>query len=159
MSTEKLEEMFTEDDLNELNQIQTIRKNILRNIGIENFIELVREIIDESKNFEFTSAIKRKFINVNTPIFTIRKIGYAADKSKFNNEDYINSEINKIVAEINEDILRNTTTKILEFIQTDEKLKEIYSNLNEDLKDILWTTVYEIKVSVKDNIIYIRYCI
>lgn len=154
-----LESLFTKEDKEELSQLQNIRRHILKNIGINNFINMMREIIDESKEFEFTSATKRKFININTPIFTIRKIGYKVDEKKINQSNYINNEISKIVNEINKDILSHTTAKILDFIKTDEHLKEIYSNINEDLKDLMWTTVFEIRCSIKDNIIYIRYCI
>lgn len=154
-----LDSLFTDEDREDLAQIQNIRRHILKNIGINNFINMMREIIDDSEKFEFTSATKRKFININTPIFTIRKIGYKPDQKLINNDKYINSEISNITSEINKDILSHTTKKILDFIQTDEHLKKIYSNINEDLKDLIWTTVFEIRCSIKDNIIYIRYCI
>lgn len=154
-----LDSLFTDEDREDLAQIQNIRRHILKNIGINNFINMMREIIDDSEKFEFTSATKRKFININTPIFTIRKIDYKPDQKLINNDKYINSEISNITSEINKDILSHTTKKILDFIQTDEHLKEIYSNINEDLKDLIWTTVFEIRCSIKDNIIYIRYCI
>lgn len=154
-----LDSLFTDEDREDLAQIQNIRRHILKNIGINNFINMMREIIDDSEKFEFTSATKRKFININTPIFTIRRIDYKPDQKLINNDKYINSEISNITSEINKDILSHTTKKILDFIQTDEHLKEIYSNINEDLKDLIWTTVFEIRCSIKDNIIYIRYCI
>lgn len=159
MENKNLEQLFTEEDKRELKQMQELKKNILKNIGINNFINMMRDIIDESKLYEFTSATKRKFININTPIFTIRKINYTADPKIINNDKSLNEEINNIVSEINKDILDKTTKKILNLIQEDEKLKEIYSNISEDLKDIIWTTVFEIRVSLKDNIIYMRYCI
>ena len=45
-------------------------------------------------------------------------------KSEYKPHKYINSEISNITSEINKDILSHTTKKILDFIQTDEHLKE-----------------------------------
>jgi len=154
-----LDDLFTEEDMQELQQAQDLRKNILKNVGIKNLIDIIRDIIDNSKDYEFTSATKRKFISTNTPIFTIRKKDYKPDPKKIKNQTYIDNEIDNIVREINREILTNITDKIIQLIQEDEKLKEIYNNLSEDLKDIIWSTVFEIRCSIQDNIIYLRYCI
>jgi hypothetical protein len=154
-----LENLFTEEDTQELEQIQKMRKNILKNIGLSNFIDLIRNLIDDSEDFEFTSASKRKFISLNTPIFTIRKKGYIYDEKRLSKKSEQSIEINKIVKEINEQILDKTTLAILTIINEDETLKKIYGDINETLRGLLWTTVFEIKVSLKDNIIYMRYCI
>lgn len=153
---ENIEELFSEEDVNELEQIQKLRRNILKNIGIKNFIDLIRDLIDQSDDFEFTSASKRKFININTPIFVIRKKNYTYKASNAEQED---NEINQIVKDITYQILDKTTNSILSIIETDEELKELYGNINENLKGLLWTTVFEVKVSLEDNIIYLRYCI
>lgn len=156
-----LDNLFTEEDKREIEKIQEIRHNILKYIGIKNFIDMMRELIDNSKYFEFTSATKRKFINENTPIFTIKCKNYKPNKQKILKKDmtYIDSEINQIVKKINEDILKKTTKKILDYVEKDVKLKDLYGNLDEDTKFVLWTTIFEIKVSLQDNIIYLRYCI
>ena len=154
-----IDTLFTDNDINELEQIQNIRKNILKNIGIKNFIDLIRNLIDDSEDFEFTSATKRKFININTPVFTIRKKNYKFDESKYKTQKSKDEEINRIIKDITLQILDKTTLAILTIINSDEELKKIYGDINETLKDLLWTTVFEIKVSLKDNIIYMRYCI
>lgn len=154
-----IDNLFSEEDEKELEQIQKIRKNILKNIGIKNFIELIKNLIDDSEHYEFTSAAKRNFININTPIFTIRKKDFVYDEKKFKTEKAKDNEINNIVKEITHEILDNTTQCILDIINSDEKLKEIYGDINESLKNLLWTTIFEIRVSLKDNIIYVRYCI
>ena len=154
-----IDTLFTDDDINELEQIQNIRKNILKNIGVKNFIDLIRNLIDDSEDFEFTSATKRKFININTPVFTIRKKNYKFDESKYKTQKSKDEEINRIIKDITLQILDKTTLAILTIINSDEELKKIYGDISESLKDLLWTTVFEIKVSLKDNIIYMRYCI
>lgn len=154
-----IDTLFTDDDINELEQIQNIRKNILKNIGVKNFIDLIRNLIDDSEDFEFTSATKRKFININTPVFTIRKKNYKFDESKYKTQKSKDEEINRIIKDITLQILDKTTLAILTIINSDEELKKIYGDISETLKDLLWTTVFEIKVSLKDNIIYMRYCI
>lgn len=154
-----IDTLFTDNDINELEQIQNIRKNILKNIGVKNFIDLIRNLIDDSEDFEFTSATKRKFININTPVFTIRKKNYKFDESKYKTQKSKDEEINRIIKDITLQILDKTTLAILTIINSDEELKKIYGDINETLKNLLWTTVFEIKVSLKDNIIYMRYCI
>lgn len=154
-----LDNIFTEDDKNELEQIQKMRRNILKNIGIANFIDLIRNLIDDSEHYEFTSASKRKFININTPIFTIRKKDFVYNEKDYKYQKNIDDKINEIVAEINKEILDKTTESILLIINSDAELKELYGEINKTLRGLLWTTVFEIKVSLKDNIIYMRYCI
>lgn len=158
MST-TIDNLFTEEDEMELEQLQKMRKNILKNIGIKNFIDLIRNLIDDSENFEFTSAAKRKFININTPVFTIRKKNFVFDEKKFKSDKEQDDAINQIVKDITHEILDNTTSKIIEIINSDEDLKKIYGDINDSLKNMLWTTIFEIRVSLKDNIIYMRYCI
>lgn len=155
----KLDNLFTEEDKNDLELIQRMRRNLLKNIGIKNFIELIRNLIDDSEHYEFTSASKRKFININTPIFTIRKKDFIYNEKDFKSEKNKDDKINEIVYEINKEILDNTTNAIISIINSDEELKSLYGNINESLKGLLWTTVFEIRVSLKDNIILMRYCI
>lgn len=154
-----IDELFTEEDKNELEQLQKVRRNLLKNIGIKNFIDLLRNLIDDSEHYEFTSAAKRKFINLNTPIFTLRRKGFVYNEKDFKTDGAKNDKINEIVKEINDEILSNTTSAILHIINEDEELKKIYGDINESLKGLLWTTIFEIRVSLPDNIIYMRYCI
>jgi len=154
-----IDKLFNEEDTNELEQIQRLRKNILKNIGIKNFIDLIRTLIDESEDYEFTSASKRKFININTPIFTIRKKGFVYNEKDYRSEKAKDDKINSIVNEINHEVLEKTTEHILDIICSDPDLKALYGDMNESLKNIIWTTVFEIRVSLTDNIIYMRYCI
>lgn len=154
-----LDVYLTEEDKREFETLQNIKNNILKNLGIKNFINIVRDIIDESKLFEFTSAIKKKYINEITPIFTIRYLNLKIDNNRINDVSYTDNIINNIVMIINNDIIKKITDKMIEFMNTDENLKAIYSNLKEDLKGLLWSTVFEVKVSLRDNIIQMRYCI
>lgn len=154
-----IDKLFNEEDTNELEQVQRLRKNILKNIGIKNFIDLIRTLIDESEDYEFTSASKRKFININTPIFTIRKKGFVYNEKDYRSEKAKDDKINSIVNEINHEVLEKTTEHILDIICSDPDLKALYGDMNESLKNIIWTTVFEIRVSLTDNIIYMRYCI
>jgi hypothetical protein len=154
-----LDELFTDEDRNELEQIQKMRKNILKNIGIANFIDLIRNLIDDSEHYEFTSAAKRKFISINTPIFTIRKKDFVYNEKDYRTQGNKDDKINEITKEITKEILDKTTTAILNIINSDEELKKIYGDINETLRGLMWTTVFEIRVSLQDNIIYMRYCI
>lgn len=158
--SETLDTIMTDEDRNDLAQLQFLRKNLLKNIGIKNFIDMMRNIIDNCEKFEFTSATKRKFINEITPIFTIKLKDFKPLTARqLNDKHYVDTEINRIVGLVNDDILKHTSEEIIKLIENDEKLKEIYSNINDDLRGLMWTTIYEIRVSVKDNIINVRYCI
>lgn len=160
MINNNLDIYMSEEDKNDIANLQFIRKNLLKNIGIKNFINMMRDIIDNSEKFEFTSAAKRKFINEITPVFTIKLKDFTPLTARqLNDIKYVDNEINKIVGLVNNDILRHTTESILKLIENDETLKKIYSKFDEDLKGLMWTTIYEIRVSIKDNIINVRYCI
>lgn len=160
MINNNLDIYMSEEDKNDIANLQFIRKNLLKNIGIKNFINMMRDIIDNSEKFEFTSAAKRKFINEITPVFTIKLKDFTPLTARqLNDIKYVDNEINKIVSLVNNDILRHTTESILKLIENDETLKKIYSKFDEDLKGLMWTTIYEIRVSIKDNIINVRYCI
>ena len=160
MINNNLDIYMSEEDKNDIANLQFIRKNLLKNIGIKNFINMMRDIIDNSEKFEFTSAAKRKCINEITPVFTIKLKDFTPLTARqLNDIKYVDNEINKIVSLVNNDILRHTTESILKLIENDETLKKIYSKFDEDLKGLMWTTIYEIRVSIKDNIINVRYCI
>lgn len=153
--TNNIDSLFTEEDHEELNKIQEVRKNLLKNIGLKNFIEIIRTLIDKSENYEFTSASKRKFISLVTPVFVIRKKNWQFNPRNGSEDD----QINKITREITNEILDSTTAAIIQLINSDDHLKEIYGNISETLRGLLWTTIFEIRVSLKDNIIYMKYCI
>lgn len=161
MENTTLDSIFSQEDKEEMEKIQSIRRNILKYIGITKFIDIVRDLIDKSKYFQFTSATKRKFINTHTPIFTIKYINPKFNEKMINsnNQKYIDKEINNTVVLINNDILKNVSISILEIINNDVNLSKIYESLDEDIRFFLWSTIFEFKVSLKDNIIYMRYCI
>jgi len=150
-----IDKLFNEEDIEELNQIQMLRKNLLKNIGLPRFIEIIKSLIDQSEDYEFTSASKRKFISLNTPIFVIRRKNFEYNPAIGSDDE----QINAITKEITHEILDKTTEAILIVISNDEQLKELYGNISETIKGLLWTTIFEIRVSLKDNIIYMRYCI
>lgn len=160
MQKEKnLDDMITDEDIKQLNDFYDIKKNVIANIGIENFIDFIRQIIDSSKSFEFVSDDKRKFIDRITPIFVIKLKEFKPNINELNNPKYLNDVSREITNRINSEILKETTRYILDFIKSNKKINDKFDSLDDEIKSLFWTNVYEIRCSIKDNIIYLRYCI
>lgn len=160
MQKEKnLDDMITDEDIKQLNDFYDIKKNVIANIGIENFIDFIRQIIDSSKSFEFVSDDKRKFIDRITPIFVIKLKEFKPNINELNNPKYQNDVSREITNRINSEILKETTRYILDFIKSNKKINDKFNSLDDEIKSLFWTNVYEIRCSIKDNIIYLRYCI
>ena len=154
-----LDDLITDEDIKEMNMILEMKKSLLNLIGLENFIDFMRDIIDNSEHFEFTSDIKRKFIDKNNPIFLIRMKDLQIDKKKTDDISYQNSKLSEITSFIKEDILKKTTKYFVDYANNNDKLKKQFDDIDGFIQNIMWTTMYEIKISLVDNIIYLKYCI
>lgn len=68
----ELNQTLSTDEKQELLEILTFKNNLLAYIGMDNFIDEIRNIINDSKSFEFRSANAEKFIKATKPIFILK---------------------------------------------------------------------------------------
>ena len=149
-----------EEDLENLNKFITYRNNLMYSIGIDNFINKMREIIDESEYFEFRSLKSRNYINKEKPIFVLKvKSNY---NKKFEGKNFSDNRVaDEITSEITELLRKSIINKISEFIinhiQNDESLKKIFDSFDSNLKNLCATNIFGIRNSIADNMIYLEY--
>ena len=149
-----------EDDLQNLQNFIIFKNNLMNAIGIDNFIDNVREIINNCEHFEFRSSRAEKFINKNNPIFIIKLKDEYYKKYKDMNltkEDILDNITDEVVNFIRDDIITNVSAYINDAIFKNEKLVEYFNTFDQTIKDIAISNIYGIRNSIADNIIYLEY--
>ena len=149
-----------EDDLESLQNFIVFRNNLMSAIGIDTFIDTVREIIKSSEHFEFRSHRTEKFINKLQPIFIIKlKDEYYKKYATMNFKDtkVADNITDEVVEYIREDIISNVSSYLNDTIFKNEELREYFGKFDETIKDIAISNIYGIRNSIPDNIIYLEY--
>ena len=149
-----------QEDLENLNKFVSYRNNLMYSIGIDNFINKMREIIDQSEYFEFRSLKSRTYINKERPIF-ILKIKNDYNK-KFEGKNFSDTKVaDEITSEITELLQKSIIDRMSEFIinhiNTNEELKKIFESFDSTLKNLCATNIFGIRNSIMDNMIYLEY--
>lgn len=180
-------DLLNENEKQELLLIQQIRTNIKKVIGIENIINKISSLIDESIYFPFNSERNRKFISRTKPIFVLKidKNKLVKDYGDFQfvkntqqkNDFFINGHSNpkyhkdiELIQEIiSQKIIHPFNEYIMDFVYNNEKFDEmIKENLGSDVvftkkdKQLIAMTVsvmFAIKVNLREEKIYLEYAV
>lgn len=149
-----------EKDIEDLKKFITYKNNLMHSIGINNFINKMKEIIDNSKHFEFRSLKSKMYINKDRPIFILKikdEYNKKIIEENFDDLNVADKITSKITDFIKEDIIFKVSKFIMDCIQNDKELKECFDSFDETLKDLCASNVFGIRNSIKDNIIYLEY--
>jgi len=149
-----------EEDIEILNKFITYRNNLMYSIGIDNFINKMREIIDNSKYFQFRSDNSRKFINKERPIFILKvknEYNKEFEGKNFNNESVADEITSTVTRWLQDDIIKNMSSFIQDHIANNEDLKLVFDSFDSNLKNLCASNIFGIRNSIKDNMIYLEY--
>lgn len=152
--------MPDKEDLENLKRLTSYKNNLMNSIGMDVFIDEVRNIIDNSKYFEFRSPMSKKFIDKDRPIFIIKMNDEMASKyCKINKTDdkIINKRVNEITETIKNCIIEKISNYLTNYIYNNQELKEYFESFNETMKNLFISSIYGIRVNLQDNIIYLEY--
>lgn len=153
-----MQNLVHEEDLKQLLDVMAIRSNLMAYIGIENLINEIKDVIDNSETFEFRSLNAKKFIDKNKPTFVIKvnpnKIEYFLNKYK---DKDIEKYINEISSLVGNEIISESSKIINKFIDGNDELVDLLKEYDTSITDLVLSNIYSIKVgNISDNIIYLQ---
>ena len=153
-----MQNLVHEEDLKQLLDVMAIRSNRMAYIGIENLINEIKDVIDNSETFEFRSLNAKKFIDKNKPTFVIKvnpnKIEYFLNKYK---DKDIEKYINEISSLVGNEIISESSKIINKFIDGNDELVDLLKEYDTSITDLVLSNIYSIKVgNISDNIIYLQ---
>jgi|GEM_PF-2716516 len=151
--------LITQEDVNAINTLQKVKKDIMRYIDMELFIDKVRDIIRNSDNFDFRSERVARFIDPEKPVFVLKSPLLEVSGKNANNInylDYLTDEITDVVAN---EIITKISDVITTCIKDTDGMDSLFKDVPDDIKVFYLTNIYTIRISPSSNNINIQYFI
>ena len=158
-------ELLSKEDEKLLRDLQLIKQNIAKYIGIKNIIDQIRNIIKNSKYFSFTSKRTEKYISTTRPLFII-----SADRDKITKDTgYVFTESTKDSDILCRLIQMEITSKYSDYLShmlRGDEIKDILLKNNIEVNDellelssFITSSIFGINMELKENIIYIEFAV
>ncbi|AMS01293.1 hypothetical protein AR9_g209 [Bacillus phage AR9] len=155
---------LNQSDIENIVKVNKIKKDITSFFDMDLFINKMRDIIDESEHFDFRSKTSRLYIEKERPNFILK---YVSDEltNKINSvqgsdpEETESIQIDIITEYIFNDVISKFSTFVTDCIKDTEKLNDLFSDIPDDIKDILISNIYTIRPDIKGNNIQVLYFI
>ena len=147
---------LTNEQEKRLNEYITIKKHIKACFNMEKFIEIMKESIDNAKDFEFSNPYNRKFINPKKPVFILKTDflkGKNMKEMSFNEQEKM---MNYITRKLAEQVTGNIEEKMMECL-CDEKTYHELCNIDKDLVNLCISNVYKVRVDNTKGIVTLEY--
>lgn len=170
---------MSEEDLLLLSQIERVKRNIVRFINPETIVDKIRELIEESDEFDFKNKRNSKYISVKKPLFILSfDFKNCSHRFTYNEGEEVDgrSDLGGDYDYITERLHRTVTSKMSDFIvkkltKSDEFAKVLRENgINPDMKkrpgsqppmimNFLTAAIFGITIDLKNNTIYLEYVV
>lgn len=151
---------MTEDNLQQMLRLMEIKNNLMNYIGIDNFIEEFKSVIDNSKSFEFLDSNSKKFIDKRRPEFKVRLKDtnhpdvYTVKSKQHSEYDKFVDSVTLVIAR---EITGETSNLLEKYITNNEELKKEIDSFNNSLTTLILSNVFSIRVAnPEDNMIFIN---
>lgn len=154
-----LDTLITDEDMKNINKLNEIKKDIMSYIDMDKFIDLMRDAINKSENFEFKSERSSRFIEKDQPNFILKSKLLAIDKKTVNDKQKLNKITEDICQLVFEEIISEVSKELSYMFKDNENIDNLFKDIPEDLKDIYLTNIYTIRLNPVENIINILYFI
>jgi len=155
----ELKNILSEEDIKQYNELLKVKSDLMSIIGVKNLVEYIKTVIEKTEGISFRSQVARDFIDLNNPIFKLQKDNFIIDKSKSEDEEYLDKITNEITTFINENIISKVSKFLSDNIENNSELKKAFDNLAKEVRNITFINTYSIRISLVDNIIYLKYMI
>lgn len=159
--------MSNENDVTLLNEIALVKSNIIYHIGVQNLVNKVIELIDESSIIDFKSQRNKKYINIKRPLFIVK----LSKSDKQIKDIYPDLQgVNDMYNVISECVHRDIVSKLSDYIVSNVKDKGLLEELlnkevNDDLFEastlisFLTASIFSINCDFDNNTIYLEYMV
>lgn len=144
-----------EKDIRDLQLLMRIRNNIMNYVDVENTIDIIRNVINDSENFSFRSKQAEKFIDVKKPVFVIKlddrelsaKNKQSFEGSESDYQSYINNYEKDVADKLDREVLKYIGKAIFDSIKDDSELDRLLKDNELEMKDLMITNIYVYKLS------------
>lgn len=144
-----------EKDVRDLQLLMRIKNNIMNYVDVENTIDIIRDVIKKSENFNFRSQQAEKFIDPKKPVFVIKLDSNelkAENQNSFkgSDEDYQNHIKNyedEVAEKLDREVLSHIGSAIFESIKEDTELDRLMKDGELEMKDLMITNIYVYRLS------------
>jgi hypothetical protein len=149
---------LNQGDIEAISKLSNIKKDITSYFDMDLLIGKMRDIIDESKHFDFRSENARKFIDKEQPAFILK---YISEEIKTGLEQYrdVSDQVDFVTSAVAGDVIAKFSRFVTDCIKDSSKLNDLFSELPKDLTEFFISNIYTVRVSVKENNIHVLYFI
>lgn len=154
---------LTDEEILVLTKIRHIRERIQSYISNAEIIELMRNLIDNSKYFSFTSSRTKKYISEENPIFYIKVNDIKEIEKKFKhkfknfgtrNYEETDTDLDIIAQCVQEDVISKFVTALTDIIFDNERLTKIFNENELYLTDRVKEIFKETEIITLSSVFY-----
>ena len=154
---------LTDEEILVLTKIRHIRERIQSYISNAEIIELMRNLIDNSKYFSFTSSRTKKYISEENPIFYIKVNDIREVEKKFKhkfknfgtrNYEETDTDLDIIAQCVQEDVISKFVTALTDIIFDNERLTKIFNENELYLTDRVKEIFKETEIITLSSVFY-----
>lgn len=137
--------IINEENIEKFKELLAIKNNFLSYIGLENFINNIKNIIKECESFEFRSYNAENFIDKDRPVFILKIKEIPSEKDQEKYTDIITDKLQEEICSKANDIIS-------------DYIKDARDEINNlDDANLYLSSMFSILVGEKnENIIYLQ---
>ena len=139
-----------------ISEYMTIKKHIKACFNMEKFVDIMKECIDNSESFEFSSTRARKFVDIKKPIFILKAKEMANVNTGMMNDEELDNLLSKISRKLTEEIITPIGNRMMDTLSDPEKYKELI-DINRDLVNLCITNIYKVRIDKRRGMVQLEY--
>ena len=144
------ENFLSKDEIEKIKLIMKQKRDIMSYLDINVLIEGTKEIIEQSKVFDFRSSVAKLYIDKNQPVFTLKII----DDEIYNSVIEDTHPRDRISVLLETEIIRHISKLLTDSLATKS---ELFKDVPEELTRLILTNIYVIWSSPADNNIQLKF--
>ena len=147
---------LTREQEKKLGEYMTIKKHIKACFNMVKFIEIMKESIDASPDFEFSNPYNKKFINPNKPIFILKTSFLTKETMKNTSPEAHDKLVTLVTKKLAEQVTNDIELKMMECL-CDEKTYHELCEIDKELVNLCISNVYKVRVDNSKGIVTLEY--
>ena len=147
---------LTREQEKKLGEYMTIKKHIKACFNMVKFIEIMKESIDASPDFEFSNPYNKKFINPKKPIFILKTSFLTKETMKNMSPEAHDKLVTLVTKKLAEQVTNDIELKMMECL-CDEKTYHELCEIDKELVNLCISNVYKVRVDNSKGIVTLEY--
>lgn len=139
--------LLSNDERDELKKALEIKRDLMSYLNITTFIDKVRDIIDQSEQFDFRSKISRLYIDERQPSFTLKIKDDETYKQLLNGDE--KDSRNEVSKMLQTDVIKNISKLLTDCLDNEDS--DLFEGISEEIKEFVIANIYVVRTNLKDN--------